>query len=32
MAELLNLISVVGLLEQLGGDGINLGTVEARFR
>jgi hypothetical protein len=31
MAELLNLISVVGLLEQLGGDGINLGTVEARF-
>lgn len=32
MAELLNLISVVGLLEQLGGDGINLGDVEARFR
>jgi hypothetical protein len=32
MAELLNLISVVGLLEQLGGEGINLGTVEARFR
>jgi hypothetical protein len=32
MAELLNLISVVGLLEQLSGDGINLGTVEARFR
>jgi hypothetical protein len=31
MAELLNLISVVGLLEQLGGDGINLGTVDARF-
>ncbi len=32
MAELLNVISVVGLLEQLGGDGINLGEVEARFR
>jgi hypothetical protein len=32
MAELLNLISVVGLLEQLSGDGINLGDVEARFR
>ncbi len=32
MAELLNLISVVGLLEQLGGEGINLGDVEARFR
>jgi hypothetical protein len=31
MAELLNLISVVGLLEQLSGDGINLGTVDARF-
>jgi hypothetical protein len=31
MAELLNLISVVGLLEQLSGEGINLGTVEARF-
>jgi hypothetical protein len=31
MAELLNLISVVGLLEQLGGEGINLGTVDARF-
>jgi hypothetical protein len=32
MAELLNVISVVGLLEQLGGSGINLGEVEARFR
>ncbi|MEM7721575.1 MAG: AsmA-like C-terminal region-containing protein [Pseudomonadota bacterium] len=32
MAELLNIISVVGLLEQLGGDGINLGNVEARFQ
>ncbi len=32
MAELLNLISVVGLLEQLGGEGINLGEVDARFR
>jgi hypothetical protein len=31
MAELLNLVSVVGLLEQLGGEGINLGEVEARF-
>jgi hypothetical protein len=32
MAELLNLISVVGLLEQLSGEGITLGTVAARFR
>lgn len=32
MAELLNVISVVGLLEQLGGEGINLGEVEARFQ
>lgn len=32
MAELLNAISVVGLLEQLDGQGINLGLVEARFR
>lgn len=32
MAELLNLISVVGLLEQLSGEGINLGQVEAAFR
>jgi hypothetical protein len=31
MAELLSAISVVGLLEQLGGEGINLGTVDARF-
>jgi hypothetical protein len=31
MAELLNLVSVVGLLEQLSGEGINLGEVEARF-
>lgn len=32
MADLLNLISVVGLLEQLSGDGINLGTVDGLFR
>lgn len=32
MAELLNAVSVVGLLEQLGGEGINLGDVDARFR
>jgi hypothetical protein len=32
MAEILNLISVVGLLEQLGGEGINLGRVNAEFR
>lgn len=32
MAELLNLISVVGLLEQLSGDGINLGQVDGAFR
>lgn len=32
MAEILNLISVVGLLEQLGGDGINMGEVNALFR
>ncbi|MBF9061140.1 hypothetical protein HKCCSP123_18325 [Rhodobacterales bacterium HKCCSP123] len=32
MAELLNLVSVVGLIEQLGGEGINLGDVEASFR
>jgi len=32
MAELLNLVSVVGLIEQLSGDGINLGEVSARFR
>ncbi|ABD54633.1 AsmA-like C-terminal region-containing protein [Jannaschia sp. CCS1] len=32
MAEMLNLISVVGLLEQLSGDGINLGDIDAAFR
>jgi hypothetical protein len=32
MAELLNLISIVGLLEQLSGEGINLGEVDASFR
>ncbi len=32
MAELLNVISVIGLLEQLSGEGINMGEVEARFR
>mgnify|MGYP001113056130 CR=1 FL=1 len=32
VAELLNLISVVGLLEQLSQEGINLGGVDARFR
>ncbi|MBF9041820.1 hypothetical protein HKCCE4037_00635 [Rhodobacterales bacterium HKCCE4037] len=32
MAEILNVISVVGLLEQLGGEGINMGEVNARFR
>jgi hypothetical protein len=32
MAELLNLVSIVGLIDQLGGEGINLGEVEARFR
>ncbi len=32
MAEILNLISVVGLLEQLSGDGINMGEVNALFR
>ncbi|MEM6610453.1 MAG: AsmA-like C-terminal region-containing protein [Pseudomonadota bacterium] len=32
MADLLNAISVVGLLEQLGGEGINLGQLEAGFR
>ncbi|MBC6438450.1 MAG: hypothetical protein GDA52_10040 [Rhodobacteraceae bacterium] len=31
MAELLSMISVIGLLEQLGGEGINLGQVETRF-
>lgn len=32
MAELLNLISVVGLLEQLGGEGIHFEEVDARFQ
>lgn len=32
MAEMLNLISVVGLLEQLFGEGINLGEVNGAFR
>ncbi|MCI2398495.1 DUF3971 domain-containing protein [Aliiroseovarius subalbicans] len=32
MAELLSAISVVGLLEQLDGDGLAFGTVDARFR
>ena len=32
MAEILNIISVVGLIEQLSAEGISLGTVEARFR
>lgn len=32
MAELLNVVSVIGLLEQLAEEGINLGDVDARFR
>ncbi len=32
MAELLSAISVVGLMQQLGGQGIPFGEVEARFR
>lgn len=32
MAELLSAVSVVGLLQQLGGQGIRFGEVEARFR
>ncbi|TNF18924.1 MAG: hypothetical protein EP318_16690 [Rhodobacteraceae bacterium] len=32
MAELLSAISVIGLLEQLGGQGISFQEVEARFR
>lgn len=32
MAELLSAISVVGLLQQLGGQGIPFSRVEARFR
>ena len=32
MAELLNAMSVVGLLEQLGGQGIHFSEVDAKFR
>ena len=32
LAELLNAISVVGLLEQLNGEGIGFSAVESRFR
>jgi len=32
LADILSAISVVGLLEQLGGDGILFNTVNARFR
>ncbi|WP_233128108.1 AsmA-like C-terminal region-containing protein, partial [Brevirhabdus pacifica] len=32
LASLLSAISVVGLLEQLGGNGIHFGDVEASFR
>jgi hypothetical protein len=32
MAELLSAISIVGLLDQLGGNGISFTTVEADFR
>jgi hypothetical protein len=32
VAQLLSAISVVGLLEQMGGSGIPFGTVTARFR
>lgn len=32
MAELLSAVSVIGLLQQLGGQGIRFGEVEARFR
>ncbi|MEP4987721.1 MAG: AsmA family protein, partial [Paracoccaceae bacterium] len=32
LAELLNAVSVVGLLEQLGGQGIHFREVEAKFR
>lgn len=31
LAELLSAISVIGLLEQLGGDGIAFSTIDARF-
>ena len=29
---MLNIVSVVGVIDQLTGDGINMGEVEARFR
>jgi hypothetical protein len=32
LAEMLNVVSIVGLLDQLGGDGISMGDVDARFR
>lgn len=32
LAEMLNIVSVVGVIDQLTGDGINMGEVEARFR
>lgn len=32
LAEMLNVVSVVGLIDQLSGEGINMGAVEARFR
>ena len=32
LAALLNALSVVGILEQLDGDGIHFGQVDARFR
>jgi AsmA-like protein len=32
MADLLNAISVIGLVQQLGGDGIHFNTVEGQFR
>lgn len=32
LAEMLNVVSVVGLIDQLRGDGMSMGAVEARFR
>lgn len=32
MAEIFNIISVVGLIEQMRAEGIGMGNVEARFR
>ncbi|WP_143534427.1 YhdP family protein [Roseovarius albus] len=32
MAALLNAVSIVGLVEQMGGDGIHFRTVDGRFR